>query len=117
MKTPLLIVLISIIIVSCKKETQNACKSDNPIENITWIKELKSSMTQCNCELSIIQGTYNHQAVFFIATTDPLCDGIDTPSLYDCNGNVVRSFNMNDYHDFYTLVTRDKVLYRCKKMQ
>jgi hypothetical protein len=114
MKTKFFIVLIPIIIISCQKETQNACKSKNPVEDVTWLKEIKSSMTNCTCETSIIEGTYNNQTVFFIASTDPLCNDIDTPTLFDCNGNVVRTFNMNDYHDFYNLVTRDKVLYRCK---
>ena len=114
MKTKILIALLSITLLSCKKETQNACKCNNPIENVSWMKELKGSMTQCACEMSIIQGTYNQQTVFFIAGTDPLCNGIDTPVLFDCNGNIVRSFNTCDYLDFYKLVTRNKVLFRCK---
>jgi hypothetical protein len=114
MKAILLILLIPILGLSCRKETQNACKFNNPLEDITWMKELKSSMTNCSCEISIIQGTYYNKTVFFIATTDELCDGIDAQSLFDCNGNVVRTFNMNDYRDFYNLVTTDKVLYRCK---
>ncbi len=115
MKTIFLFILISLVIISCeKKDTQNACRSDNPIEEVTWLKEMKDSLTNCYCEISIIQGTYKNQTVFFVAMTDPLCDGIDIPTLLDCYGNVVRQFTQEDYQEFYTDVTRDIVLYRCK---
>ena len=119
MKTAILTLMISVVLLSCDKDendidTQNACNSDNPIEDISWIIEIKNSLTDCSCEISIIQGTYNGQTVFFTALTDPLCDGIDTPTLFDCNGNAIRTFTMDDYQDFYNNVSRDKVLYRCK---
>jgi hypothetical protein len=96
-------------------ETQNACNSDNPIENVTWIKNMKNSLTNCTLELSIIKGTYEGQTVFFTGITDGLFDGIYAPSvLYDCNGELVRTFTIDDFQDFYGNVTRDTVLYRCK---
>jgi hypothetical protein len=117
MKKLSLIVITLLVIISCHKETQNACDSNNPIEDVTWLKEMKASMTNCTCEMSIIQGTYKNQAVFFVALTDPLCDGIDMPALYDCNGKVIMTFTEENYRDFYDNVTRDKVLYRCKTTQ
>jgi hypothetical protein len=115
----LVVFVFAIIVFSCKKaenkETKNALDSKNPIEDVIWIKKIKNSLTNCTCEISIIQGTYNSQIVFFTALTDHACDGIDTPTLYDCYGNVVRTFTMDDYQDFYDNVSRDKVLYRCKK--
>lgn len=95
----------------------NACISDNPLEEVIWLKEMRDTLTDCICELSIIQGTYDNQTVFFIASTDPLCDGIDTPTLYDCHGNLLITFNMDNYQEFYQNVTRDKVLYRCDKQE
>jgi len=118
MKLTILVLFLSAMLVGCSKndkehDTQNACKSADPLE-VSWIKEIKNSLTNCSCEISIIQGTYDGQTVFFTALTDPACDGIDTPTLYNCNGNIVRIFTMHDYTDFYTKVTRDNVLYRCK---
>ena len=112
-----MISIVLALIIGCEKddsENKNACNSDNPIEDISWLKELKNSLSDCVCEISLIQGTYDNRTVFFTALTDPLCDGIDMPTLFDCKGNVVRTFTMNDYQEFYTDVTRDKVLYRCK---
>jgi len=113
----ILIFIMSLLILnSClyDKLPKTECISDNPIEDFAWLKAIKSTMTNCGCEISIIQGTYNNQTVFFTALTDALCDGINMPTLYDCEGKVVRIFNSTDYREFYDQVTRDKVLYRCK---
>jgi len=117
MKPSFILIIILFILFSCKKtekETRNASLSSNPIEDVIWLKELKSSLTDCNCERSIIQGSYNGQTVYFVASTDELCNGIDTPTLYDNFGTIVKIFTMADYREFYILVSRDKVLYRCK---
>jgi len=105
-----------LILNSCSydKLPKTECISDNPIEDFAWLKVIKSTMTNCSCEISIIQGTYNNQTVFFVALTDMLCDGISIPTLYDCEGKVVRVFNSTDYREFNDHVTHDKVLYRCK---
>jgi len=118
MKFKILFVILFAALLSCSKDgndctTQNACETDNPLE-VDWIKEIKNSMQNCVCEISIIQGTYQEQTVFFVALTDPLCDGIDIPTLYNCEGVAVKTFTMDDYLEFYSDVTRDKVLYRCK---
>jgi len=96
------------------KMANTECNSNNPTEDFAWLKAIKNTMTNCSCEISIIQGTYNNQTVFFTALTDALCDGINIPTLYDCEGKVVRVFTSADYRDFNDNVTRDKVLYRCK---
>jgi hypothetical protein len=118
MKKFFVILTLGILFMGCAKdateETTNACNSSNPIEEVGWLKAMKNSLTNCSCEMSIIQGTYNNQTVFFIALTDELCDGIDMPTLFNCEGKVVRTFNETDYREFYDKVTRDKVLYRCK---
>ena len=120
MKKIILIVTIGLLILSCNKSdklTKTECVLDNPIEDFAWLKAMKTNLTNCSCEISIIQGTYNNQTVFFEKLTDMLCDGVDMPTLYDCTGKVVRIFTSNDYKTFYNLVTDNKVLYRCKNEQ
>jgi len=115
MKTLLLLFITFSIVISCNKDNQQTQSGGyDPFAEASLVKEMKKSLTNCQCEISIIKGTYNSQLVYFIALTDPICDGINAPTLYDINGKVVRSFTMNDYHDFYNNVTLDKVLYRCK---
>ena len=109
--------LMGIYLFGCEKsdkETLNACRSTDPLENVIWLKTIKNELTNCYCEMSIIQGKYNNQTVFYVALTDPLCNGISTPTLYDCDGNIIRTFTMNDFQEFYKNVNAEKVLYRCK---
>jgi hypothetical protein len=120
MKKFILILTTSLLLLSCDvfdKQTNAELISANPMEDYAWLKVMKTTMTNCSCEISIIQGTYNRRTVFFIALTDILCDGIDMPTLYDSNGKAVRTFTSTDYREFYDHVTRDKVLYRCKTVQ
>ena len=120
MKKIILFFALSLLILNgCHydKMAKTECNSDNPVEDFAWLKAMKNTMTNCSCEISIIQGTYNNQTVFFMAGTDPLCNGINMPTIFDCEGKVVRIFTINDYLSFNDLVTRDKVLYRCKTVQ
>lgn len=90
MKIFILLISVAIILTfSCKDDKcieTNVCNLTGPIDEVPWIAELKKTMTKCSCEISLIKGTYNGQVVIFIAFTDPLCDGINTPTLYNCEG-------------------------------
>lgn len=100
-----------ILIISCEKY-DNTCKCTDPLTELTWLRYLKSSMTNCFCETSIIQATYLKQTVFYVANTDDLCDGFFTASLMDCSGALVKTYT--DFNAFASEVTDIKVLYRCK---
>lgn len=118
MKFKILSVTLFFALLSCDKDenetsNQNACDTNNPLE-IEWVIQIKNSMQNCICEISIIRGTYNGQTVFFTAITDPLCDGIDIPTLYNCEGVAIKTYTIDDYKEFYNEVSRDTVLYRCK---
>jgi len=112
--------LFAIVIISCQddREAQNTvCTDIESIEQTPWLVELKNSITNCSCEVSIIKGEYERQTVFFVALTDPLCNGINSPSLFNCEGKVVRSFTSaaEDQKELADKVTIDTILYRCKK--
>ena len=115
-KSLVLFTMILGMLNCCKYENlaKTQCSSNNPTEDFVWLKAIKNSLSNCSCEISIIQGTYNGGTVFFTSLTDALCDGISMPTLYDCEGKVVRIFTSADYLNFHDLVTTDKVLYRCK---
>jgi hypothetical protein len=111
------IVLLFVIIISFGCEDNNLSKqcSAGETEVDELIDEIKASLNNCGCDISIIQGTYKGQTVFFTSITDPACNSIDTPTLYDCSGNVVRIFTASesDQKELTEKVSRDQVLYTC----
>jgi hypothetical protein len=112
----LLVLLIQTVSCNDECEDTKVCTLTGSIDDIPWIVELKESMTNCTCEVSIIKGTYNGETVIFIALTDPVCNGINAPTLYNCEGQEIRSFTNSeaDQKELLNHVTRDSVLYRCK---
>ena len=91
--------------------------SVSDIQIVKLIDDLKSSLTNCGCDISIIQGRYGGQTVFFTAINDPACDSINTPTLYGCDGEVVRVFTTSerDQRDLAERVTWEQVIYTCSK--
>jgi len=115
MRKTILLFMACSFFMACSND-DNPCENiaDNPLEEYEWLQEVKNNMTDCLFETSIIQGTYLRQTVFFTAVTDPLFSGINTPTLYNCQGGIVRIFTMDNYQDYQNQVTINKVLYRCK---
>jgi hypothetical protein len=112
MKKLSFILVLLVLLLSCEKK-DNTCNCNDPLADLAWLKEVKNSLTNCSCEMSIIQATYNKQTVFYQTMTDPLCDGIYPIVLLDCNGTTVKSYeSVNQVPD--NEITNMKVLYRCK---
>jgi hypothetical protein len=113
MKKLSFIIVLLIFLLSCEKD-DNTCNSNDPLKDLAWLHELTTTFTNCSCEMSIIQATYNRQTVFYTAMTDPLCNGnIQTYVLFDCTGNAVKSYQSGD-QAMEGKVTNLKVIYRCK---
>lgn len=90
----------------------NACSSPDPVVDVEWVKELKSSLRQYE---SIVQGKYLSETVFYVLTICPNCSMLPpTPTLYDCSGTIIRKFNNSaqDQRDLKKL-TVESVLYSC----
>ncbi|HEX5169023.1 MAG TPA: hypothetical protein VFW11_07600 [Cyclobacteriaceae bacterium] len=109
---------LTFVALSCGEEcpdhaTGNACLSENAINEVPWLVDLKNSITNCSCQTSVMQGTYLfHGTVFFILMNDPLCNGDGNIALFDCSGELVTV--TDDIEEFAEKVTIDKVLYTCK---
>ena len=117
MKKISLFIWVILFLVSCAKDensNKKICDFTDPIEQLSWLKEIKNSMTNCSCEMSIMQATYENQTIFYAAMTDLLCDGYQTITIYDCDGKVIRAFKNSELQGFYEKQTNKKVLYRCK---
>lgn len=117
MKRTLIILITIFIVASCGKDEntgKSTCDLADPIEELPWLKEIKNSLTNCSIEMSILQGTYKNQTVFYISMTDPRVDAIQTATLLDCEGKVIEVIQPNKYQTFLNRVSNVKNLYRCK---
>lgn len=106
-----------LLLVGCSKDSNDnkqICNLADPLNELAWLKEIKNSLTNCSCQISILQATYDGQTVFYTAMTDPLCDGVQTYTLYNCDGKVVEVILSDKIQAFQTKVTDVKNLYRCK---
>ena len=112
MKRIFLISAFLILILSCEK-ADRICNCNNPIADLPWLRDLKASFTNCSCQISIFQATYNKQSVFYSLMNDPLCDGLQQIVLLDCSGSAVKTYALSD-ETFITEVTNRKVIYTCK---
>lgn len=64
-------IILTVCSVGCnddKNVETNACTTTESIDKVPWIIDLKKSMTNCTCEISLIKGTYKAQTVFFYCT-------------------------------------------------
>jgi hypothetical protein len=112
MKKHMMIIAIVFMIFSCEKN-EKICNCDNPLTDLAWLNNLKSSITNCTCRMSIVQANYNKQTVFYVIMNDPVCDGVININLFDCKGEFVKNYQSLD-QTFSSEVTNQKIIYTCK---
>jgi hypothetical protein len=112
MKKLSFLLVLMVLLLNCEKN-DNTCNCNDPINDLAWLKDVKNSFTNCTCEMSVIQATFNKQTVFYTAMTDPLCDGVGVYIIFDCKGDSIKSYT-SGVQTFYDEVTNRKILYRCK---
>ncbi|WP_373056091.1 hypothetical protein [Zunongwangia sp. H14] len=111
-KINVLILIISIIMVSCSNDdqetaadvqvkTQNACTAENPL-TLDWMQDLIGELNcgEYACKIAILKSEYNSETVFYIQMTDPVCFGFDEIDLYNCIGEKVKEFNLEESREF-----------------
>ncbi len=109
------IFLLAIIISSCSdEESIPECNVENPMEELEWLKDVKNSIDNCTCQVSIIQGRYKGSTVYYQLMNDPYCNSIFGTVLWDCNGSVVKTYGQNDLNAFGKEVEHEETLHVCK---
>lgn len=101
------------LVMSCEKH-DNTCGCDDPLVELAWLNELKSSFTNCSCQIAIFQAIYNKQTVFYPIMNDPFCNSYGPIVLFDCNGNSLKVYEPPLGDTFSNEVTDRKELYTCK---
>ena len=124
MKLKILFTLLTVLsaLFSCDPEPDLKDCSDNPIENVGWIKELIKKETDSTYNdsiyisngLEIVQYNYKEQTVFLVEDCIKNCsDGLAI--VYDCEQNVLCEFGgiagLNTCPDFEANATNKKILF------
>ena len=120
MKSGILIGMTALLIclTSCnsnKASDKYYCDSENPTEDIPWLKETKEVL-MISAKMTgaqIIGYKYKGESVFYIDACYNCID--DIKSVYDCNGNIICEFGgyagLNTCQDFETEATDSTMLF------
>lgn len=119
MKKIILIIITLVLLMNCENPDKEKpvinCEYDNPLEDISWLKDLKNSLKNCIVEISIFQAEYQNKKVFYTAPTDPAGNWIFNIDLMDCSGTIIKNYRI--ITEFSNDVTNHQVLYRCNKIE
>ena len=94
MKKTAFILLLSLLTFSCNDEDSNttsACGVDNPVQDLTWLKNEIEKRESDQIEETIdwqyhyiMQTTLDKQDIFIYGNCDPLLNSVDV--VYNCSG-------------------------------
>jgi hypothetical protein len=108
--------IFGIVFIGCDKDEKTLpdCDFDNPIEDLGWLKEVKNSLNNCTCQISIFQAQYAGKTVFYQLMNDPACNSVFGVELWDCNGDIVKEYKRGDQDIFASEVVSGEIIYSCK---
>jgi hypothetical protein len=112
------IFICGLLIISCEKSEKNIpdCNVQNPLEDLDWLKDVKNSLTNCTCQISILQGKYKEKTVFYLMNTDPVCNSVFHVVLWDCKGDVVKEYKPGQNDIFNSEVELVDNIYTCTEL-
>jgi len=110
-----IVLALSMIAGTCENKQDKVCNTDNPLEEIDWLKQMKMAfdMDMSMAREQIIQYRYENKDVFMIVR----CVGCPNSQIevYDCEKNLICQFggdsNEKPCPDFEKKATDKKVLY------
>jgi hypothetical protein len=109
------IFICGFILAGCDKDKDNIhdCSTENPLEELGWLKDVKNSLTNCTCQISIFQGKYEEKTVYYLMMNDPLCNSVFHVVLWDCNGDIVKDYKPGENDMFFSEVELVNNIYTC----
>ncbi len=109
MYSKLFIALSFVVLLSCEKNSENACENEDPFD-AKWLNNWKQNLQNCYCEFNIIQANYNEETVFYINMTNRACDDAIEFNLYSCNGYLIKTLDLDEA----SLLKEKDTLYTCE---
>ena len=110
-----LILSFAFLAISCDDTDVDACQFSDPLEELDWLKQLKTGfdMSSQPAGSQIVMYTYQDQMVFWVDPCVNCSDGLI--SVYNCDGDVICEFGgiagVDTCPDFSVEATDRQVLY------
>jgi len=109
--------LILVVLVSCSDNSDKitACTINNPLEELGWLKEIKTGFEQSVylSKKKIIHFTYQKKSVFLVDICNDCADNLTT--VYNCSGTIICEFGgiagVNTCPDFDKNATNKIILW------
>jgi hypothetical protein len=118
MRTVLKLICFALILGACNKdeEIKETCLVDNPLEELFWLKQIKTGLEQSAAagKAEIYEYTYKQQRVFSVNSCVGCSDS--KTDVYNCGGNIMCEFGgiagLNTCPDFDSQATNKKLLWK-----
>ncbi|MDX1720664.1 MAG: hypothetical protein R3353_10905 [Salegentibacter mishustinae] len=107
------------VIADSQLEVQNACMAAEPLA-LDWIQDLKEELNcgEYACEVSILKSEYEDETVFYVLVTDPLCNSAGVRYLYNCFGEIIKEFTVEENAAFLNDLDREvETIFSCNDFQ
>jgi hypothetical protein len=118
MKQFILLLFCLTCLTCCDNEDSiPTCEFSDPLEELSWLKEYKESLQDCQTETSIFQASYKGHVVFYTALTDPLINSAFAIGLWNCEGEIIKTYEYDEREEFHNEVSNIVLLYRCKNSE
>ena len=94
---------------------EKVCEVDNPLENLTWLKEIRVGfeLSSFYVKRKILQYDYKNETVFFIDSCNGCADNLTI--VYNCEGSIICEFGgiggLNTCADFTAEATNEITLW------
>ncbi|MCK5704896.1 MAG: hypothetical protein KAI29_27280 [Cyclobacteriaceae bacterium] len=94
----LIVIIFSLLVLSCKEEDVVVCYETNPLEELEWLKTEIEYLNQADSATAkyfyVSQAEYKDSTIFIIANCCPFCYTI--MYAYNCSGEIVGNLGYGD---------------------
>jgi|WetSurMetagenome_2_1015567.scaffolds.fasta_scaffold05535_5 hypothetical protein len=80
------------------------CDVNDPLTELSWLAALKDELSTSDYPVAFVKAMYKKKIVFYYEYVCPSCNFVFDVTLYNCNGQVVRTYDRDDQEKFYNEV-------------
>ena len=110
----LIVIIFSLLVLSCKEEDVVVCYETNPLEELEWLKTEIENLNQADSATAkyfyVSQAEYKDSTIFIIANCCPFCYTI--MYAYNCSGEIVGTLGYGEDDIDFSILENANVIWR-----